>query len=837
MMSLWSVLRRGLGATDEPAAERARQELPTFEQLEPRVLLSADPLGLGANDPYDDDGLAETAIVIEFDPTEPSGDHEPADDQTQWVSPDEPTTDRLDRATPGDQAISEDPIDLPLSQIEHASTLPATHLTDEHTLTETAVPSGDGVGISAQLDLFTPDLRAAGISEARAPPAGYGYGSTHSIYSPYTTSDDGFSSSSVEAVPPQSVPTLPGLRLADPHTNFQDQVIYVDFDGAKDAVYNGPVTVGPFDVPAFSLEGTQLAGLGDDVITATYNDADDGTGTPAGITDIAGIVFFVDIFYQDFESGLGPNETTAGAFTINNTNAPLNNGTLMMGHPGTYANGEYSYYELTVDLTGLTNVQIQFDYAGHIEDGFDGFNVQASTSAISPPAHLIAPLSGLPYTTLDPSFGLAPEIGTTGYDSEGVLDSGIVVFDLSAFDGQVVTIRLQFGSDGSATNPGINIDNLRVTATDVNGSSAEIHGQKWNDLDDDGVQDPDEPGLNGWVIELFDDQGALVATQTTADMDLDGNGTIDPETERGLYWFTGLVAGTYTVGEVMQPGWEQTSPGGGAGNPILITELNLYSLDWIEIQNVSGQTVNTTGWQVVVSQSPYTDTSTVNSVTWNLPASMAAGDVSYRTNGPGDNYWGSNLFWTPGPGPGTGWAMVLDNDGDIVDWVGWGWTDAELASFNVPVGSVNVSGLGTEWTGSAISNVDSTGTGAGSIQRIGNSDNNSSADFIWSISTSQGVQNTGLNFPFFHWVTGDAGDGGDGVNFGMDDVGGAVPHDHDDHDHHDSHVGSTTIDPILSGDSRRVIGPHHADAGHGGPPNTHFFAETGDSHHFAWLDR
>ncbi|MCH8193910.1 MAG: LEPR-XLL domain-containing protein, partial [Planctomycetes bacterium] len=308
-MDIWSALRRGLGAP----AERDRQEIPTFELLEPRVLLSADPLGLAANDPYGDDGLAVPAIVIEFDLRETAGD------QALWVSPDEPTTDRLDRATPGDQAISEDPIDLPLSQIEHASTLPATHLTDEHTLTETAVPSGDGVGISAQLDLFTPDLRAADISEARAPPAGYGYGSTHSIYSPYTTSDDGFSSSSVKAVPPQSVPTLPGLRLADPLTNFQDQVIYLDFDGAKDAVYNGPVTVGPFDVPAFSLEGTQLAGLGGDVITATYNDAGDGTGTLAVVTDIADIVSFVEIFNADFSDAA--NNPDLDGFTIDNTGA------------------------------------------------------------------------------------------------------------------------------------------------------------------------------------------------------------------------------------------------------------------------------------------------------------------------------------------------------------------------------------------------------------------------------------------------------------------------------------------------------------------------------------
>ena len=343
-MGIWSALRKGLGATEESAAERARQDLPTFEQLEPRVLLSADPLGLAGNDYYGDDDLAEPAIVIEFDPTEPSGDHEPAGDQPLEASPDEPTTDSLDRAAPDKQSISDNPFGPSLSEVADAVTLPATHLTDEHTLTETASPSGDGVDISSQLDPFIPDVRAAGISEARAPPDGSDSGSTHSLYSPYSTSDDGFSSSRVEAVPLQSVPTLPGLRLVDPHTDFQRQVVYLDFDGAQDVIYSGPVTVGPFDVPTFTLAGTDLAGREQVVISeilleleeifaesgvvftaerpaegseysTVFVGGDDsgfaeyGTGKPAVVTDPANIVSLVDIFFQDFESGLGPNET------------------------------------------------------------------------------------------------------------------------------------------------------------------------------------------------------------------------------------------------------------------------------------------------------------------------------------------------------------------------------------------------------------------------------------------------------------------------------------------------------------------------------------------------
>ncbi|MEO2018770.1 MAG: hypothetical protein ABGZ53_30855, partial [Fuerstiella sp.] len=55
------------------------------------------------------------------------------------------------------------------------------------------------------------------------------------------------------------LPELPGLILVDPSTDVTGQIIYLNFDGAEDVTYNGPVTVGPFDVPAFEGPG-KLAG-------------------------------------------------------------------------------------------------------------------------------------------------------------------------------------------------------------------------------------------------------------------------------------------------------------------------------------------------------------------------------------------------------------------------------------------------------------------------------------------------------------------------------------------------------------------------------------------------
>ena len=66
-----------------------------------------------------------------------------------------------------------------------------------------------------------------------------------------------------------TAPTLPGLELIDPDpAPLVGQIIYLDFNGAKDVIYHGPVTVGPFDVPVFQAPG-KLAGQEQAVILQT----------------------------------------------------------------------------------------------------------------------------------------------------------------------------------------------------------------------------------------------------------------------------------------------------------------------------------------------------------------------------------------------------------------------------------------------------------------------------------------------------------------------------------------------------------------------------------------
>ena len=119
----------------------------------------------------------------------------------------------------------------------------------------------------------------------------------------------------------------------------------------------------------------------------------------------------------------------------------------------------------------------------------------------------------------------------------------------------------------------IEIADLEVTVSEApDEENAEISGTKWHDLNGDGVRDAEEPGLEGWTIYLdANDNGELDDDETSTETDAEGN-----------YSFTGLAAGTYTVAEVIQEGWQQTFPGKSAATLSLTTtgaQVPIYTPD------------------------------------------------------------------------------------------------------------------------------------------------------------------------------------------------------------------------------------------------------------------
>ena len=87
-----------------------------------------------------------------------------------------------------------------------------------------------------------------------------------------------------------------------------------------------------------------------------------------------------------------------------------------------------------------------------------------------------------------------------------------------------------------------------------------VTGVKFHDRDADGVRDVGEEGISGWGMKLYDAEGQEIASTMTHDVDLNGDGVIDPEHETGFYEFTGLPPAAYSVGETPRPDWVQTAP-------------------------------------------------------------------------------------------------------------------------------------------------------------------------------------------------------------------------------------------------------------------------------------
>ncbi|MCK4828287.1 hypothetical protein KA005_71825, partial [bacterium] len=68
------------------------------------------------------------------------------------------------------------------------------------------------------------------------------------VSSQFSKTSDSSLSSSIEG----KTLDLPGLRLVDPDTScFEGQIFWLNFEGAEDVTYNGPVTIEHIDIPAY----------------------------------------------------------------------------------------------------------------------------------------------------------------------------------------------------------------------------------------------------------------------------------------------------------------------------------------------------------------------------------------------------------------------------------------------------------------------------------------------------------------------------------------------------------------------------------------------------------
>ena len=215
---------------------------------------------------------------------------------------------------------------------------------------------------------------------------------------------------------------------------------------------------------------------------------------------------------------------------------------------------------------------------------------------------------------------------------------------------------------------------------------------------------------------------------------------VNPDTNNVYYWYDSdtlqVTSDTFMVTPALfdTTVYYITAATGGAGS-LAISEVDLGGPDFIEIQNVTSGTIDATGWVVALSAN-YSNINSVNVNYWNLGV-FTAGEVQFKTDG-AVNPWGSNIMWNPGTPPGfTGWAMIIDDQGVVVDYVVWGWSQAQIQSFSTMINGFTVD-MTTAWDGDGIMSYSSN-----VLERI-NYDANVAADWVNLSTNSMGQANPNL---------------------------------------------------------------------------------------------
>jgi chitodextrinase len=133
-------------------------------------------------------------------------------------------------------------------------------------------------------------------------------------------------------------------------------------------------------------------------------------------------------------------------------------------------------------------------------------------------------------------YSSCPTITNCIFRGNIAIQSGNEIFNLGSEDIPLISMTEETGS----------------TAGDffISANTGQIHGSKWNDLDEDGIWDAGEPGLANWKI--YQDENINGQWDTGEQFELTDSS--------GNYSFTNLPAGQYVIAEVLQQGWTQTYP-------------------------------------------------------------------------------------------------------------------------------------------------------------------------------------------------------------------------------------------------------------------------------------
>ncbi len=184
-------------------------------------------------------------------------------------------------------------------------------------------------------------------------------------------------------------------------------------------------------------------------------------------------------------------------------------------------------------------------------------------------------------TTSDPSTGL--------YAFDG-LDPGTYVVEFEVPEGLALTAA-DVGDDATDSDPDPTTGEVEVTIGDGAPTAtidagfvsllATIGDLVWVDLDEDGIQDPDEPGLPGVELSLRDRSTSPVTVVATTTTDDDG-----------AYQFTDVASGQYDIHAFPLPAGYRATISNVGGDDTIDSDLGLISTGLFTVTGVDDPTID-----------------------------------------------------------------------------------------------------------------------------------------------------------------------------------------------------------------------------------------------------
>ncbi|MEO1524431.1 MAG: dockerin type I domain-containing protein [Planctomycetota bacterium] len=483
--------------------------------------------------------------------------------------------------------------------------------------------------------------------------------------------------------------------------------------------------VSDFDVVSFGFNAADFDTLADSILRRVHDDFfDELVGTPAGpvgselaldfvIGDIgtvpAGLTEYYYIHIGTELSALNPTDTLGAAVFSGVRDASG------VGPAATVEVGDVVGSVFTDKFNGFTFVTPP--------DAFTGGRFTQTTNAIaSTISQQIGRTLSLVFVddtdSVQPTPGVSPIMATfpplPNMDLVTDREFSITAVD----DGVAMSVQQQTQQL---------VDAVGLTAT----PAGTISGTVYSDVNQNGVQDSGEVGIGGVIVYADYDN----------DVQLDIGEPFATSNANGEYTVTGIVRDNVPLRQLNS---QDLRPTGTEATSIVFTEFSEQSPDFIELQNVSGETIDTSGW-FIAANAGFDQNAIINAAnpfTFNMPSLLAPGEILTVTDSASDpNFWGSNLNFVTATG---GWFLLVDNEGAVRESLFAGFGAEEIATFNVTINGQTFTADDLDWQGDGITYTTLTSQ---SYQRVGSADTNTADDFAVQL-TSQNVLNEGLDPEF-----------------------------------------------------------------------------------------